>query len=331
MYCGKGSRQAPDNDGIPMEVIDALDHTIEPELLSPIPRRTYYRRRKMFLLVLLFQFGMILLLGLGFAMFVYFCLELTLGNSPPLHGRILAIKMPQDTPSADPEAIQSLTSNARNAVIPRLPTLEYTFNVNGREIEDSTTIMPEQVKLLPESDAVRIRCLPYLIDLGHRPILPNDTFWGWIGILGIVTLLTNVVIGTLCWFAFVLPSRQRELCRSGYTAAATVIRKDVWGMGGNSCIVHYRFELDADRRRPGAAPSGERDKSEESEQPCVEVIGQMRLPKSFWDHLDAGDKVTVLYSPKDPENNVLYQPGMYAVVPSTYAVIRVREDTGVRR
>jgi hypothetical protein len=320
-----------DNDCIRMEVIDAMDQTIEPELLSPIPRRTYYRGRGIFLLVLMFQFAMVLLIGLGFAMFVYFCLQLTLGNSPPIDGHITAIKMPEDTSSADPETIKALTTNARNAVIPRLPVLEYTFTVNGRDVEDSTTIMLAQIKLLPQSDAIRIRCLPFLIELGHRPILPNDTFWGWVGILGLITLVTNVVIGTLCWFAFVLPSRQRALCRAGHTAAGTVIRKEAWGMGGNTCIVHYRFELTNDRRRARAAPTAERDESKQSEPPGIEVIGHMRVPKSVWDTLDAGDKVTVLYSPNDPETNVLYQSAMVAVVPSTYAVVAVRGDAGVKR
>jgi len=68
-----------------------------------------------------------------------------------------------------------------------------------------------------------------------------------VGVLGLVTLLTNVVIGTLCWFTFLLPRTQRDLCRYGRTAVGTVIRNEALGSGTPTYIVHYRFEPRPDK------------------------------------------------------------------------------------
>ena len=312
-----------------MEVVTRMDYTIEPELLSPIPRRTRHRNRGDLILTLVFQFSVLLLVGLGLAMFVYFCLQLTLGNSPTIEGRIVEIKTPETTATETPEAEKPLATNARDAVVPRLPTLEYTFTVNNHQIDGSTTIMPQQIKLLPDSNAIRVRCLPYLVSLGYRPILPNDTFWGWVGILGLITLVAEVVIGTLSWFAFVLPARQRQLCRYGRPAPGTVIRKEMWGSG--TCVVHYRFEPHAGTLAPDAMDTAKNAEAGSQEKPAAETLGHARVSKEFWEKTEAGDKVTVLYMPKDPDRNALYLPGMYCVDPGAFAVVRMREDSVVKR
>jgi len=57
----------------------------------------------------------------------------------------------------------------------------------------------------------------------------------------------------------------------------------------------------------------------------------MRVPREFWEDLEEGDRLTVLYSEHNPDINMLYLPGSYAVVPLTYAAVSMREDSKVNR
>ena len=167
--------------------------------------------------------------------------------------------------------------------------------------------------MLPESDTVRIRCLPFLYELDHRPILPNDTFLGWVGILGFITLLSEIAIGTLCWFAFALPRRQRDIYRHGLASVGTVTRLEALGNTGSASTIYYRFEIRDDPRNPPKVVQAGHEGDNNSRIVNPENLGEMRITREQANSIHVDDNVTVLYLPKDPDMNVIYKFGMYRV------------------
>ncbi|HLJ53731.1 MAG TPA: DUF3592 domain-containing protein [Chthonomonadaceae bacterium] len=290
-----------------------MEHSIEPELLSPVPRKTRPREESLASGALLYRFGMVLLIGVGIGLFVFFCLQLVMGITAPANGVVRGFRAGADQPAPQGSSGPNLPAGSGGGTpSQRTSIMDYTFRVDGRDYQGSAQIPPAQIELMQQDTPIRVRYVPFFPDQMNRPALPNDLFWGSVGMVGLITLVAELLIGTLCWFTFALPNRQQELCRTGKAGIATVMRKEVWGAGANGYVVHYRFEPEPERPKPGAS-------DEKSAKPGAEVLGEMRVPQAFYEEVDDGDKLTVLYSPSDPQSSVLYKPSMFAVVPATYA------------
>lgn len=288
-----------------------MEHTIEPELLGPLPRTTVHRDPRILTGNLAFRFLMVLLIGLGIGVFIYFCMNLTLITNPTAEGRITAVKLPDAAAPETGSPEDNIKAAAKNALPVKSPTIEYTFTVSGRDYSGSMAMSQQQFSMIGQADKVKIRFLPLFTELMHRPILPNDTFLGWVGIVGIVTLMSEVAIGTLCWFAFVLPDRQRDLFRIGMPAEGIVTRTEYWGQGGTSCTIYYRFEIKNDPNNPPKVIPGRRKGQRASKVVHKEGLGEMRVTREEADSVNVDDKLTVLYLPDDPDKNVIYKFGMY--------------------
>jgi hypothetical protein len=270
-----------------------MAEAIEPVPKLPVPRRVKLRADAK-IAGPLPRVAAFVLAGIGVLFFVYFCFQFLLVSNTPVEGRITAIRIPQDPKAKGAPKVSDLPNTGLYKTPTPKASVDYTFRVDNRFILGSSAIKKEQIKLLPQSDMIKVRYVPAFAERWNRPILPNDSLPAYVTKLGLLTAL----VGGLAYFLyrrFIAPQlMQRNLCRTGIPGTGTITSKD--GIGSNNFTIRYQFT-------PEDSESNRGNK----------VSGEMEVPGSYWSSVEAGESVTVLYSKENPQINMAYEPAIYMI------------------
>jgi hypothetical protein len=168
--------------------------------------------------------------------------------------------------------------------------VDYQYTVGGVWYTGQTRVSPTTFAQVQPGQIVEVRALSALPTWGVRPVLPGFDPWRELMVPTAALLTMGLLLALALAYLSHSQRLSRDLVRIGCPTSGLVTDKKTYSGKGTDHILFYRFltdEADAVAQR-------------------IPRIGQETVPKDRYDAIAVGDLLTILYDPRQPNRNLVY-------------------------
>ena len=260
-------------------------YTLEPELLSPTPRR------------IVMQYDKPPGFGMGIGCLRLFLTPFILVGIFMISVLFYHIAMPLASVTAPAVITDKDESSGEDGTV---YNVSFRYAYKGVPYTGSNHMDQETYRGVEIGQAGQAAFLPW--SPGYHAQLtrpPAEPLLGGLPFVFFFTVIWNGFLSVFLFLAFVWPEIVRRLYKSGVPAMGTVLEKTT-SVSDKTTTYGLKYEFMA--RDPHGIDS-------------VRIEGNDTVFKEAWDAIEKGDTFTVLYHPSKPRWNVLYKFGPYRVLP----------------